>query len=132
MGFCYLTRDIFISCRAALIASAAAAGLLLIVLVTLVLFSMGGDGSGRKKQHDGPLPIDPVDDLRDLSGDAIITTATMLHTNAASGHRCDPPSYVSQCSLSAARNLLRNEHIETYGGPTVGRLAYVSLALDVN
>ena len=27
-------------------------------------------------------------------------------------------------------NLLRNEHIETYGGPTVGRLAYVSLLLD--
>ena len=29
-------------------------------------------------------------------------------------------------------NILRNEHIETYGGPTVGRLAYVSLAWDVN
>ena len=33
---------------------------------------------------------------------------------------------------AGASNLLRNEHIETYGGPTVGRLAYVSLALDVN
>ena len=29
-------------------------------------------------------------------------------------------------------NLLQNLHIETYGGPTVGRLAYVSLALDVD
>lgn len=29
-------------------------------------------------------------------------------------------------------NLLKNEHIETYGGPTVGRLAYLSLLLDVN
>ena len=33
---------------------------------------------------------------------------------------------------AGASNLLRNEHIETYGGPTVGRLAYLSLALDVN
>ena len=33
---------------------------------------------------------------------------------------------------AGASNLLRNEHIETYGGPTVGRLAYLSLSLDVN
>ena len=33
---------------------------------------------------------------------------------------------------AGASNLLRNEHIETYGGPTVGRLAYVSLSIDVN
>jgi len=33
---------------------------------------------------------------------------------------------------AGASNLLRNEHIETYGGPTVGRLAYISLSLDVN
>ena len=31
-----------------------------------------------------------------------------------------------------ASNLLRNEHIETYGGPTVGRLAYISLAWDLD
>lgn len=29
-------------------------------------------------------------------------------------------------------NLLRNNHIETYGGPTVGRLAYISFAMDLN
>ena len=33
---------------------------------------------------------------------------------------------------AGASNLLKNEHIETYGGPTVGRLAYMSLSLDVN
>ena len=33
---------------------------------------------------------------------------------------------------AGASNLLRNEHIETYGGPTVGRLAYFSIAVDVN
>lgn len=33
---------------------------------------------------------------------------------------------------TGASNLLRNEHIETYGGPTVGRLAYFSIAIDVN
>ncbi len=33
---------------------------------------------------------------------------------------------------AGASNLLKNEHIETYGGPTVGRLAYFSVALDVN
>ena len=33
---------------------------------------------------------------------------------------------------AGASNLLKNEHIETYGGPTVGRLAYISLSLDVN
>jgi iron complex outermembrane receptor protein len=31
-----------------------------------------------------------------------------------------------------ASNVLKNEHIETYGGPTVGRLAYFSVALDVD
>ena len=31
---------------------------------------------------------------------------------------------------AGASNLLKNEHIETYGGPTVGRLAYISFALD--
>ena len=29
-------------------------------------------------------------------------------------------------------NLLRNNHIETYGGPTVGRLAYLSFAMDLD
>jgi hypothetical protein len=33
---------------------------------------------------------------------------------------------------AGASNLLKNEHIETYGGPTVGRLAYLSVAVDVN
>ena len=32
---------------------------------------------------------------------------------------------------AGASNLLKNEHIETYGGPTVGRLAYVSFAMDL-
>ena len=32
---------------------------------------------------------------------------------------------------AGASNLLKNEHIETYGGPTVGRLAYISFAMDL-
>jgi outer membrane receptor protein involved in Fe transport len=32
---------------------------------------------------------------------------------------------------AGASNLLKNEHIETYGGPTIGRLAYMSLLMDV-
>ena len=42
------------------------------------------------------------------------------------------PANQSITLKAGASNLLRNEHIETYGGPTVGRLAYVSLALDVD
>ncbi|MGB1635498.1 MAG: TonB-dependent receptor, partial [Flavobacteriales bacterium] len=33
---------------------------------------------------------------------------------------------------AGASNVLKNEHIETYGGPTVGRLAYFSVSVDVN
>ncbi|MDC0526142.1 hypothetical protein OAO87_03990 [bacterium] len=58
-----------------------------------------------------PLPIEPLDDLRDLSGNAT-TTTTMLRANRASGHQIGHPHYVfAQCSLSAARNLLRNERL---------------------
>ena len=32
---------------------------------------------------------------------------------------------------AGASNLLKNEHIETYGGPTVGRVAYISFAMDL-
>ncbi|OUU17636.1 MAG: hypothetical protein CBC05_04745 [Crocinitomicaceae bacterium TMED45] len=32
---------------------------------------------------------------------------------------------------AGASNLLKNEHIETYGGPTVGRLAYISFAMEL-
>ena len=60
---------------------------------------------------DMPPHDEPMDDLRDLSGDAI-TTTTMLRANAASRHPLGHPQYVfAQCSLSAARNLLRNEHL---------------------
>ena len=58
-----------------------------------------------------PLPIEPLDDLRDLSGDAI-TTNTMLRANCASGHSRGHPLYIfAQCSLSATRNLLRDERL---------------------
>ena len=58
-----------------------------------------------------PPPIEPLDDLRDLSGDAI-RTAAMLQANRASGCSLGHPNYVfAQCSLSAARNLLRNEQL---------------------
>ena len=61
---------------------------------------------------EGPPPlIEPVDNLRDLSGDAI-TTNEMLRRNRASRHRMGHSEYVfAQCSLSAARNLLRNEQL---------------------
>ena len=52
-----------------------------------------------------PLPaIDPVDPLRDLSGDAV-TTAEALPRQRR-GEAVWP-----QCSLSAARNLLRREDL---------------------
>jgi acetyl-CoA acetyltransferase len=38
-----------------------------------------------------------------------------------------------QAAIKAgASNLLQNIHIETYGGPYVGRLAYVSAVFDLN
>ena len=33
---------------------------------------------------------------------------------------------------AGAPNVLENLHIETYGGPTVGRLAYLSLPYEVD
>ena len=33
---------------------------------------------------------------------------------------------------AGASNVLENLHIETYGGPTVGRLAYLSLLFEVD
>ena len=33
---------------------------------------------------------------------------------------------------AGASNILENLHIETYGGPTVGRLAYLSLLYEID
>lgn len=57
-------------------------------------------------------PIEPLNDLRDLSGDAMTTSQAISaerKRRAAGGS--GPQVHFPQCSLSAVRNLLRNERL---------------------
>ena len=86
------------------------------------LFGVGSDSSALEPSSDPmapqvpprrsepPPPIEPLDNLRDLSGDAMTTKEASIaeRRRRASGDR-GPQIHFPQCSLSAARNLLRDE-----------------------